>query len=646
MSAIAASLSFDGSPVAGSRCERILRGLAPYGSGKPSSWTAGSVAVGCDLRASLPEDAFDRQPATSRDERYALVADIRLDNRLELAELLGLTQTAAPSLSDCAILLEAICRWGMDALDHLTGVFAFVLWDTRLRRLHLARDPVGERPLFFYQGSDFVAVASMPRGLHALSEVPYEVNEERVAQVMVPIMGPTDETFFRGLHSVLPGNVVTFTEVGGRSHSRYWRPEEIAPCHQTREQSAGALQEAFDRAVTAQLRGRGDVISQLSGGMDSTLVTATAARLMAGSNRRLIAVTAAPVARATEDRQWGRVPDETEFAELTAALYPEMEHLILRPPIHISPLDEFMPDEAILGRPQGHLCNLTWFDSIYQVAHERGIPIVLHGVPGNVTVSHPGLDTPAALARCGHLWHAAREIQALQRRGFLSRRGAVRAAVNALFPALASRINRSRSLRSLRPGWMGPVHPDRVRQYDLSRRFEELVRSPRAEGLDKRIAVLETCQELGQFNKATLACWGVDQRSPMADRRVLEVCFSIPAEHYLEDGQTCAMHLRAFGDRLPKALYSARPRGLQGSDWWDRLRPGRGRVRAEIAEMQRSALCLHLLDLPRLSALVDAWPTVERLQQAETIDYRSRLLRAIAMGRFLRMVERGRPVIL
>src|SRR5205085_1839103 len=98
--------------------------------------------------------------------RYSLVADVRLDNRAELAASLGLQR--ADALADSAILAASLERWGEDAPRRLIGDFAFAWFDREDRRLLLARDALGQRPLFWHRQREFVAFASMPRGLHAL----------------------------------------------------------------------------------------------------------------------------------------------------------------------------------------------------------------------------------------------------------------------------------------------------------------------------------------------------------------------------------------------------------------------------------------------------------------------------------------------
>src|SRR6516165_204981 len=184
MTALAGLWRFDRRDAADG-CERMLAAQSFYGPNANAQWSGGDVALGRQLMRTLPEDGFDRQPFVGGGGRYVLIADIRIDNRDELITRLNIVPTQARNLCDTAILLAAFERWEETCLEHLVGDYAFALWDARRQHLLLARDPLGQRPLHYHRCSRFIAVASMPKGLHALAEVPYAPNVERIAEFLV-----------------------------------------------------------------------------------------------------------------------------------------------------------------------------------------------------------------------------------------------------------------------------------------------------------------------------------------------------------------------------------------------------------------------------------------------------------------------------
>lgn len=223
MTAIAGVWSSDGRLDAGDACGRMLAAQQMYGPHGSSVWDGGNVAIGRRLFRTLPEDAHDRQPQAGGDGRWRLVADVRLDNRDEIAAALGIPADRLRSMADAALLMMAWERWQTDCMARLLGDFAFAVWDADEHRLFLARDALGGRPLHFHQGDGFLAFASMPKGLHALPQIPYAPDEEHAAEflALLPETGPG--TFFKGVSRVEPGQLV-IASAYGLSNRRHWDP--------------------------------------------------------------------------------------------------------------------------------------------------------------------------------------------------------------------------------------------------------------------------------------------------------------------------------------------------------------------------------------------------------------------------------------
>jgi asparagine synthase (glutamine-hydrolysing) len=167
------------------------------------------------------------------------------------------------------------------------------VWDSARRRLLLVRDPLGQRPLHYHRGNKFFAFASMPKGLHALPEIPYVADEERIAEALVLIPEVGTQSFFLGIERVKPGHVVAVT-ANGLTARQHWQPSRRRVALRRPEDYGEALRDLLDQAVRCRLRATGEVGAYLSGGFDSGAVAATAARLLAPSGRRLFAFTGLP----------------------------------------------------------------------------------------------------------------------------------------------------------------------------------------------------------------------------------------------------------------------------------------------------------------------------------------------------------------
>jgi asparagine synthase (glutamine-hydrolysing) len=142
--------------------------------------------------------------------------------------------------------------------------------------------------------------------------------------------------------------------------------------------------------------------------------------------------------------------------------------------------------------------------------------------------------------------------------------------------------------------------------------------------------------DVGNWNKGTLAGWGIDQRDPLADRRLVEYCLSVPTDEYLSDGVSRALAKRALADRLPPAVLNEWRDGYQAADWHEGLTAARTDVAAELDRLSAYAPAARALDIDRMKRLVANWPTSGWNDPDIVEHYRGALLRGISAGHFLR----------
>jgi len=273
MSAIAGIWSFDGGTPAVPSCREMLQALRVYGGDDCAQYDSDSLSMGRCLLRLLPEDGFDRQPL-SADGVTALVADVRLDNREEIAAGVGLSRQQTAVMADSEVLLAAWLRWREECVDHLSGAFSFAVWNQKEQHLFLARDHTGERPLFYASSGNNFAFSSMPKGLHRLPFVGAEVNEDYIARYLTLANIPIEQTVFRHMQR-LPAGCSLRVRRDETKLSRYWRTDHLADLRLgSAAEYLECFREKFDRAVRVRLRTRGGIGAQLSGGLDSGAVAA------------------------------------------------------------------------------------------------------------------------------------------------------------------------------------------------------------------------------------------------------------------------------------------------------------------------------------------------------------------------------------
>lgn len=637
MTALAGYWSFVGSaraPV--EACERMLRAQQIYARSSAAIISYPGVVLGRRLFATLPEDIFDRGPITGAGGRWTLVADVRLDARSDLCEELSLDPAQSKTMADSAIVMRAIERWHGAALERLVGEFSIILWDAHEQRMTLARDFLGQRPLHYHRGKDYLAIASMPKGLHGLPEIPREPNDETMKDFLALLPEHESNSYFREIERVLPGEALIITPtVATRSSIWNFQPTTL---HLAENEYVEALRESFDRAVESRIRGARDAIGvQLSGGLDSGSVCATAARQLAPGGK-VIAFTAAPREGFSEPLSPGRFNDESEHAAEVAGLYSNIEHVILRGK-SLSPLSSLDRNFYLYDRPVLNLCNNLWVHEILDRCQKRGVNVLLTGLMGNHSISYSGIDSLADQMANGRFIRVISEMALLRRNGVRLRTSAAEALgpflPRSVWRAINHLFGRHSGLSDASA--VSPIAAEALMKKAAARGTDFSYQPKRYTGFIRKAELKQV--DFGNYQKGFLGGWGVDVRDPTADRRLIELCLSIPPSAFLKDGHHRFLARKAFVDRLPAMVLDETRKGYQSADWHEGLCGDIEGIEAEVARIADLPGVDEVLDTRRLQDLLANRASVRWESRPAENEYRLALLRGISAGHFLRRAK-------
>lgn len=233
----------------------------------------------CGLgHAQLRTSAADLPQPVTLDGDVWLTGDVRLDDRLGLRGDLR-AQGREPSIaaSDAELILLTYASWGEACVEHLTGEFAFALWDARRLTLFCARDQLGVAQLHYVQLHDELIVATVIHALLLHPAVSDDLDEGTLADFLILGRGSGfDATAFASLKRIPPAHALTWSD-GTTRLRRYWQPPEWERLARfpRREQYAARFRALLDEAVADRVT-TDRLAVQLSGGMDSTSVAASA----------------------------------------------------------------------------------------------------------------------------------------------------------------------------------------------------------------------------------------------------------------------------------------------------------------------------------------------------------------------------------
>lgn len=229
-------------------------------------------------RLSVVDPAGGQQPMLRRrgEHTCVIVYNGELYNTAGLRWDLMARGHAFTTTSDTEVLLKAYIEWGAACTERLNGIFAFAIWDEARQRLFLARDRLGVKPLFYTRLRGGLLFASEIKALLAHPEVNAELDDEGLAEIFM--LGPArtpGHGVFRGLAELRPGCAAVFDRQG-LALSTYW---ELAsqPHEQDFPATVAMVRDIFQDAVKRQLVSDVPLCTLLSGGLDSSAITAVAA---------------------------------------------------------------------------------------------------------------------------------------------------------------------------------------------------------------------------------------------------------------------------------------------------------------------------------------------------------------------------------
>lgn len=293
MCGIAGILHWDQAPVAPEDLAAMTSLLKHRGPDEQRSEVP-SPGVGlahCRLKV-IDLSAAARQPMSDESGKIRLLFNGEIYNFKELRKELVSAGCVFRSQSDTEVILRAYERWGKQAIRRLDGMFALAIWDGSARKLLLARDRTGKKPLYYWTRGRCIVFGSEIKALLAHGHVPCEVAEELFPYLLTFGAAPADRTFYREIRPVPPASLLEFNGMEGEPRlETYWElPREETKARKTPLQAEEELRELLTAAVRKRLVSDVPLGAFLSGGVDSTLVVGLMSRLLKGSQVKTFSV--------------------------------------------------------------------------------------------------------------------------------------------------------------------------------------------------------------------------------------------------------------------------------------------------------------------------------------------------------------------
>ena len=231
-------------------------------------------------RLSIIDIKTGHQPLSNEDGTIWIVFNGEIYNYQDLRTELAGRRHRFQSQSDTETIIHLYEEYGRECVQYLRGMFAFALWDARRRVLFAARDRLGIKPFYYHLSPSRFLFGSEIKALLAFPEVPAEPNPAILPEYLAFGYTSGSETFFRGIHKLLPGHMLELKENGDISISPYWDlPEEQPRDHRPEKYYIETYRSLLEESVESHLMSDVLLGMFLSGGLDSSVIAALMTKL-------------------------------------------------------------------------------------------------------------------------------------------------------------------------------------------------------------------------------------------------------------------------------------------------------------------------------------------------------------------------------
>lgn len=381
----------------------MLKAIEHRGPDGQGTWRDRScgVALGHVRLSIIDLSTAANQPMHSADGRYTLCFNGEIYNFRALRAELEATEATFRTQSDTEVLLQMFARYGERCLERLQGIFAFAVWDRERRRLFLARDQLGVKPLYYAVLPMGVLFASELKALVACPDLPRDVDPATAANHLGFVWSSTDATMLKSVRKLRPGHFAWVDLPNRLVATRYYVVP--VPAADRRSVSPSDLLALFDEVVADQMVADVPIGAFLSGGVDSSAIVASMCRTADPSRITTFCASVTPD-RSHADNFGDDIVYARQMAQslgVPLVEVPTEADLIGELPGMIWQLDEPTADFAAL---QSRM--------VAAEARRRGVKVLLSGIGGDDLFTGYGRHRAAYLWAMLDRWPPARALAA------------------------------------------------------------------------------------------------------------------------------------------------------------------------------------------------------------------------------------------
>lgn len=523
-----------------------------------------NVYLGCGIQYFVPEAEREQLPYL-KDGIY-FDADVVLDNRDAVCEMLGIPQAEGTRLPDGKLLFEMYKSKGKECLNNILGAYTFVWYDMTNNKMEIVLDAVGNRCLYYMKEGDIVYFSSLMEPLVQLKKE-VKLNDSWFTDFLgldaVIMFDDTESTPFENIYRIAPAQYICINADGSIEKEIYWNPFENASEYQfkTDEEYQELFLKIWSEAVKDTLRAQETSIL-LSGGLDSTAVAAIASPHLKEKRKKLYSYTSVPAKGYQVDTSGRYIEDETENVKKTAQYYGNIDTTFVDMS-EVEPWSQSREEIRILEFPYKAVQNSLWIVESMKRAYSKNSRIMLTGAYGNISISYGHLQLYAnTLYRNGQKRKLRKELSQFSKKQHFSPRRVFK---------IIEKNNREEYTRSLDLYRGSLVNRDLAETEGTSERLAKIDRQQWENRRDYQSALQTNIhwiamRQVGEIQTKHSLATGVLLRDPTCDKRILEFCIRLPIDQYCKDGIERRLVRVYMKDLVPPHVIEGQGQGRQSAD--------------------------------------------------------------------------------
>lgn len=578
-------------------CEVDIKQLSqPFSIADSSNvWIRDNIALGQQTSYNTPESLTELYPLEDEETGLVIVGDIRLDDRGKLISKLGWRH---PDITDSRLTLEAYKKWGVECTEHLSGDFAFAIWDAPGQQLHCFTDHFANVPIYYYFNGYKFLFASDIRQLVAVDGVPNQLNENKLATLVVDAAQSMfrTETWFKDIYPVPAATVLT-VDKNGLKQRRYWEPTIGTPLQFKNDgEFRDAFQEVFFAAVQDRLRSNYPVTALLSGGLDSSSVVAVAAKVLEQENKTLSVFSSV-----LPDGDESSIEDERYYIDLFRQ-FPNVDiHYVNEEDKgFLSNIDKLWNEHTAAPLTSRHFL----YDAFAEQATKIGSRTILDGASGEFGATYHGHGIYAEqFKKMQWLW-LWKELKARKKiTGESMLHNLLSHAIKPHIPGFLVYTYRGET-ELLKRNKYTPIHPNLsgLLEDKLALRKDELERRNINSSANHRYNQVNTIKAVQHKGNPGMTFETGEYRYPFRDIRVIEFGINAPAEYKIRKGYKRNIVRSGLDGILPKEIQTRLDKKPFSPDYFRRYNAQIGAAKQFLDSIADNDPVRSVIDVEKLKA--------------------------------------------